>query len=217
MADFVSLELLALGSGIQVVDRSKLRDFLAEERIPSDSLKSEKAVRWLASQFQASSVLVGNIEERDARLRLTVELLDVSQKKKGPRQEVNLSFPDPKSALAPFEPYNAEISVASVSSTPSATVLRAGVNGVGVPVCLYCPSPQYSDAAREARFHGTMTLRVTVTEEGRATGISIVKGVPFGLNEAAAQAVSLWKFKAATMEGNPVSVSVPIEVTFRLY
>src|SRR5256885_7844878 len=32
---------------------------------------------------------------------------------------------------------------------------RAGVNGVGVPICLYCPIPQYSDEARKAKYQGT--------------------------------------------------------------
>ena len=95
---------------------------------------------------------------------------------------------------------------------------RAGVNGVGVPVCLYCPIPQYSDEARKAKYQGTVVLQVTITTDGRAINISIVKGPGLGLEEKAIEAVKGWKFKPAVgPAGKPVATIVPIEVTFRLY
>ena len=95
---------------------------------------------------------------------------------------------------------------------------RAGVNGVGVPVCLYCPIPQYSDEARKAKYQGTVVLQVTITTDGRAVNISVVKGPGLGLEEKAIEAVKGWKFKPAVgPNGKIVPTLVPIEVTFRLY
>ncbi|MGC1482429.1 MAG: energy transducer TonB, partial [Candidatus Acidiferrum sp.] len=95
---------------------------------------------------------------------------------------------------------------------------RAGVNGVGVPTCGYCPPPIYTDTARKVKLNGSVVLQVKVSEEGRAEDISVVKGLPFGLTEQAIKTVSQWKFKPATgEEGKSVAVLVPIEVTFRLY
>ncbi|HMI51851.1 MAG TPA: energy transducer TonB [Candidatus Saccharimonadales bacterium] len=95
---------------------------------------------------------------------------------------------------------------------------RAGVNGVGVPVCLYCPYPQYSDEARKAKYQGTVVLLVTITPDGRAIDIQVVKGPGLGLEEKAIEAVKGWKFKpAAGPSGKIVAVRVPIEVTFRLF
>ena len=95
---------------------------------------------------------------------------------------------------------------------------RAGVNGVGVPVCLYCPIPQYSDEARKAKYQGTVVLQVTITTDGRAINISVVKGPGLGLEEKAIEAVKGWKFKPAVgPNGRSVPTIVPIEVTFRLY
>jgi periplasmic protein TonB len=95
---------------------------------------------------------------------------------------------------------------------------RAGVNGVGVPVCLYCPTPQYSDEARKAKYQGTVVLQVTITTDGRAINISVVKSPGLGLEEKAVEAVKGWKFKPAVgPSGKPVATIVPIEVTFRLY
>jgi protein TonB len=95
---------------------------------------------------------------------------------------------------------------------------RAGVNGVGVPICLYCPIPQYSDEARKAKYQGTVVLQVTITTDGRAINISVVKGPGLGLEEKAIEAVKGWKFKPAVgPNGRSVPTIVPIEVTFRLY
>jgi len=95
---------------------------------------------------------------------------------------------------------------------------RAGVNGVGLPVCLYCPYPQYSDEARKAKYQGTVVLEVTITPDGRAIDIRIVKGPGLGLEEKAIEAVKGWKFKpAAGPNGKIVAARVPIEVTFRLF
>jgi periplasmic protein TonB len=95
---------------------------------------------------------------------------------------------------------------------------RAGVNGVGVPVCLYCPIPQYSDEARKAKYQGTVVLQVTITPDGRAVNITVLKSPGLGLDEKAMEAVKTWKFKpAAGPNGRVVATIVPIEVTFRLY
>jgi TonB family protein len=96
-------------------------------------------------------------------------------------------------------------------------VFVAGVNGVGIPQCLYCPDPQYSDEARKAKYMGTVTLQVVVTIDGRATNIRVVQGPGMGLEEKAIEAVRVWRFKPAIGPGGkPVATIVPIEVTFRL-
>jgi TonB family protein len=93
---------------------------------------------------------------------------------------------------------------------------RAGVQGVGVPVCVYCPIPQYTDQARKAKFQGVVILEVTITTGGKAINISVVKGPGMGLEEKAVEAVKGWKFKPAVgPSGDPVDTLVPIEVTFR--
>lgn len=95
---------------------------------------------------------------------------------------------------------------------------HAGVNGVGIPECLYCPPPLYSDDARKAKYMGSVVLQVTVTADGRAVNISIVKDPGMGLGEKAVESVRTWRFKpAAGPNGKIVPVIVPIEVTFRLY
>jgi TonB family protein len=217
LADSISAELLSQGSGIQAVDRSRLRDYLERERIPSSLLADAKAARWLATEFEADTVIIGNMEEQKDHLRLSVELLNASNEEKSPQYAVELSVPDLKVGLALLEPYKPEPANAPATSTQDATPPRAGFDGVGMPRCMSCPSPILTSRARDAKFWRKVALMATVTQEGRATGISIIKGAPFGLNEAAIEAASRWQFKPATKGGNLVAAVVQIEQTFKLY
>lgn len=112
--------------------------------------------------------------------------------------------------------------VAALSPDPlpkmPAGVPRAGVAGVGVPTCDYCPPPTYTSKARHAGLQGTVALQVTITPDGRATNISVTKSLSPDMDAQAIKAVSKWRFKPAPgLSGNPVPVIAPIEVTFQLF
>jgi TonB family protein len=92
----------------------------------------------------------------------------------------------------------------------------AGVNGVGMPRCEYCPDPEYSKEAKKKKVQGIVVLFVVVTIEGKATDISVAKSSGLGLDEMAIEAVRKWRFKPAMKDGKPVAVKVPVEMTFRL-
>jgi protein TonB len=97
-------------------------------------------------------------------------------------------------------------------------MFRAGVNGVGSPMCIYCPQPEYSDEARKAKYQGTVLLDVTVTADGRVIAPVVIKGPGLGLEEKALAQVKNWKMRPATGPGGKaVNCRVQIEVTFHLY
>jgi len=86
-----------------------------------------------------------------------------------------------------------------------------------VPECTYCPPPNYPNHARGEKLQGTVVLQVTITIDGRATNISILKDPGMGLAEKAVKDVRKWRFKPAVgPDGKLTAVIVPIEVTFRL-
>ena len=90
--------------------------------------------------------------------------------------------------------------------------------GVTMPRCAYCPDPQYTDEAREAKLQGKVTLRVFVGADGRAAQIRIVQGIGLGLDERAAQAIRSWKFVPAHDAGrHTVPAWVTVETIFRLF
>lgn len=89
--------------------------------------------------------------------------------------------------------------------------------GVTLPQCAYCPDPQYTDEAREAKLQGKVTLRVLINTEGRTAQIQINQGIGLGLDERAAEAVRNWKFvPARDAARHNVPAWVTIEVVFRL-
>jgi periplasmic protein TonB len=91
-------------------------------------------------------------------------------------------------------------------------------NLVTSPKCAYCPDPQYTDEAREAKVQGSVTLLVLVDAEGRASEIRVAKGIGLGLDERAMQAIREWRFTPARDAADrPVPAWVMVEATFRLF
>jgi periplasmic protein TonB len=90
--------------------------------------------------------------------------------------------------------------------------------GFTLPSCAYCPDPQYTDEAREAKLQGKVTLQVLVGADGRASQIRIVQGIGLGLDERAEQAIRGWKFVPAhDAARRAVPAWVTVEAVFRLF
>ncbi|HEX4546233.1 MAG TPA: energy transducer TonB [Candidatus Acidoferrum sp.] len=86
------------------------------------------------------------------------------------------------------------------------------------PSCAYCPDPQYTDEAREAKLQGRVTLQVLVGADGRASQIRVVQGIGLGLDERALEAIRGWKFIPARDAGHRgVPAWVTVEAVFRLF
>jgi protein TonB len=94
-------------------------------------------------------------------------------------------------------------------------VFRAG-GGVTAPTLLQKVEPEYSEAARKAKYQGTVVLYVEVDPAGKATNIRVQRSLGLGLDEKAIEAVKKWRFRPGTKDGKPVTVAATIEVNFRL-
>jgi TonB family protein len=111
----------------------------------------------------------------------------------------------------------------SMGNTPGDGVGVGGPRGPYHPggteaKCAYCPDPQYTDEAREAKLQGAVTLLVLVGADGRAEQVRIVKGIGLGLDERAAQTIRTWKFVPAyDAARHAVPTWVTIEAIFRLF
>ena len=89
-------------------------------------------------------------------------------------------------------------------------------NGTTAPKLLYKVEPQYTDEARAAKIAGAVLLFVVIETDGSASSLQIEKGMGFGLDEKAVEAIGQWKFQPGTRDGVPVPVQAKIEVNFRL-
>ncbi len=98
---------------------------------------------------------------------------------------------------------------------PSPDVYRIG-NGVTAPVPLSRPDPGYSEEARVAKYQGTVVIATEVWPDGLAHNVLVTRSLGLGLDEKATDAISQWRFKPGTKDGQPVKVRATIEVNFRL-
>jgi periplasmic protein TonB len=84
------------------------------------------------------------------------------------------------------------------------------------PILVLKIEPEYSERAREAKFQGTVGLRIVIDEHGIPRQIAVVRLLGLGLDEKAIEAVTRWRFKPALKNGKPVAVEAFVDVNFRL-
>ncbi len=215
LAERISNSLSADSKGFVVLDRSRLYDFLKENRIQEEDLLHEASglavARELGATGRVSGTLIpgandnlrislelkglGPVWEGDADIILTEQMRDLLG------QSIPRPFPESETETIPLEP----------------GVFTSGADGVTSPSCEYCPDPNYTNLARAFKWQGTVVISVVVTAEGKATAIKVVKGAPFGMTKQAILIVGGWRFKPGEKDGKPVSVRVRVETTFRLF
>src|ERR1051326_1570012 len=76
--------------------------------------------------------------------------------------------------------------------------------------------PRYPMSARAANVEGPVVIRGIVRRDGTIDNVEVIKDLPYGLGEAARQAVSQWRFRPATIGGEPIDVYYTVTVSFRL-
>ncbi|MDH3404894.1 MAG: energy transducer TonB [Acidobacteriota bacterium] len=87
---------------------------------------------------------------------------------------------------------------------------------VARPLKVSGPRPQYTEIARKARIEGVVIVQAIIDETGDVTNVKVLKPLPMGLDQAAVDAISQWKFEPATLNGKPVAVYYSLTVNFRL-
>jgi protein TonB len=75
--------------------------------------------------------------------------------------------------------------------------------------------PVYPLLARTARISGVVHLIGTIAKDGTIRNLQLIGGHPL-LSRAAMEAVSRWVYEPTLLNGEPVEVIAPIEVSFTL-
>jgi protein TonB len=73
--------------------------------------------------------------------------------------------------------------------------------------------PDYPALARQRGLFGVVRMEAMIDEHGAVQNVKVVSGDPI-LAAAAKNAVLKWKYQAATLNGQPIAVSVAIQVSF---
>lgn len=84
------------------------------------------------------------------------------------------------------------------------------------PVLVSRVEPTYPEIARRAGVEGTVELEISIDATGKVAEVEVVRGLPLGLSQAAADAVKRWVYRPARTASGPVSSRKTIRVQFQL-
>ena len=76
--------------------------------------------------------------------------------------------------------------------------------------------PDYPPVAVRAQAEGSVVLDVGIDEAGRVTDVQVVRGLAFGLSEAAAAAVREWRYRPAQAPDGPIPSRKTVRILFTL-
>jgi len=204
-----------------VIERTQLSARLRTNGLSPADLRDREIASWLGRETGADAMVVGSLMAREDQFVLSLELVRIGNSKQLIETKVDIPRTDQTIALAerPLDwPAPPEVVVACPSSADSRkTVDLFKAAGVTLPRCSNCPQPEYTDAARSAKFQGGNKFKVVVDENGHATSINLLDPAGYGLDTQAIKVIRNWRFKPAIKDGKPVSVCVTVEVTFRFY
>jgi len=101
---------------------------------------------------------------------------------------------------------------------PTGKVSRQGQRDpVVVPAkVIYRFKPTYTPEAEAEEIEGKVILRITINTKGKVTAVKLIRGLGYGLDQAAIKAAKQWKFKPETVDGVPVQVQKRQTITFTL-
>jgi TonB family protein len=92
----------------------------------------------------------------------------------------------------------------------------AAVSNTNPVEILYRPKPVYTDEGRSKRVEGDVLVQVVFKASGDVQVERVVRGLGYGLDEAAEAAARQIKFKPATQNGQPVDFPAVAHITFEL-
>jgi TonB family protein len=101
-------------------------------------------------------------------------------------------------------------------------------NGVSAPLIISLVDPEFPEAARKKKLGGTCIISAVIDENGTPRNVRVVQSIATGvkkklqpaalaLDNNAVKAVQRYRFRPGTYKGNPVPVSMEIQVEFRIY
>jgi protein TonB len=104
---------------------------------------------------------------------------------------------------------------ASAPPPPPKNVVIPFGPGMDRPRKIGGPDPAYTREAREARVEGKLLVQCVITADGKLTGCSVLKSLPF-MDQAVLSALAQQRWEPAKVDGKPVSVSFTIPFSFKL-
>jgi len=164
---------------------------------------SPAIVFWLGPAMQLDGYVLTAVSVSGGNATLTIELHSISQDEK-----VRLYAERVKLPLAAGQKEEAKRRLNSDLSPSGKTA------DLQEPECVQCPRPALPRRL-QAGERGELYLLVTVTREGKATEVILLRGVHNKMDEISVQTVQSWRFRPAHDDkGSPVERRVIVEVQY---
>jgi len=213
LADEFAKSVSRSASGFEVEDRAAFAAYLKENWMGVDDLENQGICLALARSLGGAGIVLGTLDATaDRQLRVNLRLEGV-----GPAWSDTAQFPLTDELQQLWKQPAASFARSEQSIPAEPGIVRADDPGVTLPACVFCPSPDYTDLARAAKFRGIVTLSLIVTKDGEVNSVFVLRGAPFSLTTQAVDAVQKWKFKPGKKNKQSVSVRVPVDIEFQLY
>jgi protein CpxP len=157
----------------------------------------------------------GDLEKANTLMMLAIRrALSTEQWKKLEEIRASRRLPVPPTPPAP----PAAPAPPAIPRPPSETddeVYTIG-DSIRAPVLTQQTTPPYTPEAKQAGIEGIIVVQAVVRKDGTIGRAKILRGLGYGLDEAAINSVKEWRFKPGTINEQPVNVRANIEVSFRL-
>ena len=107
-----------------------------------------------------------------------------------------------------------EPSVARVIVTEKPVLL--GSEHLDPPKVVDDVPPLYTESAFKRGVEGRVVLKVIIRKDGTVGPIRVHESLEAGLDSAAIEAVQIWTFEPATVDGEPINVLADVEIDFAI-
>ena len=111
------------------------------------------------------------------------------------------------------------VQTANFDQAPVAETKKAPqqIKAVMLPVSIQeKPTPVYTAEARKLHVEGEVLLQVMFTATGQVRVMRVLRGLGYGLDEAAMRAAEKIRFSPAQQEGRPVDSTATLHIVFQL-
>lgn len=184
-------------------------------KMQSDFTNKLKQSQSKNAPVQTAAAAPAPVQSSPAAPDPSAAALDAQRREPAPQTAVPAPATQTQAAAVQPQPQTPAPAPAQVATVHEGDVVD--VNELDtVPHALGAIRPAYSPIAQRQRVEGTVLLTALISETGQVLDVKVLKGVGFGLDDAAARAMKSTRFSPGVKDGKRVKTWFPQQITFKL-